>query len=358
MMFQIAILVPTTSQIAILVPMTSQIAILVPMTSQIAILVPMTSQIDDSGIKGRGVMRILKQGSSGPDVKDLQQRLKDFGFDPNGVDGKFGPGTEAAVRAFQQSNGLSVDGKVGPNTSAALQLDAGSSTAAAGTSSDVAADGTSSAAAAPGGAAATADTSGLNLAGLSGKLPDAVIAQIPATAAEFGITTNLRLAHFLSQCGVESIGFTATVENLSYSAPRILQIFPKYFKGIDPTPYARNPTKLGSRVYANRMGNGDEASGDGFKFRGRGYIQLTGKNNYSSFSTFVGEDCVANPDLVATKYPLASAAFFFNSNNIWAICDRGADNDTVTRVTKAVNGGTNALPERLLNFKKFMQALG
>ncbi|HXI62207.1 MAG TPA: glycoside hydrolase family 19 protein, partial [Pyrinomonadaceae bacterium] len=183
------------------------------------------------------------------------------------------------------------------------------------------------------------------------------IAQIPAAALEFGITTNLRLAHFLAQCALESNNFTATVENLSYSAPRILQIFPKYFKGVDPTPYARNPAKLGSRVYANRMGNGDEASGDGFKFRGRGYIQLTGKNNYTSFSTFVGEDCVANPDLVATKYPLASASFFFNSNNIWAICDKGADDATVTRVTKAVNGGTHGLAERLQNFKKFISAL-
>jgi putative chitinase len=114
----------------------------------------------------------------------------------------------------------------------------------------------------------------------------------------------------------------------------------------------------GSRVYANRMGNGDEASGDGFKFRGRGYIQLTGKNNYTSFSTFVGEDCVANPDLVATKYPLASAAFYFNSNKIWAICDKGASDGVVTQVTKAVNGGTHGLPQRIQNFKKFMQALG
>ena len=105
------------------------------------------------------------------------------------------------------------------------------------------------------------------------------------------------------------------------------------------------------------MGNGDEASGDGFKFRGRGYIQLTGKNNYTSFSTFVGEDCVASPDLVATKYPLASAAFYFNSNKLWAICDKGSSDAVVTQVTKAVNGGTHGLPERLQFFKKFIQAL-
>lgn len=295
-------------------------------------------------------MPILKQGSSGPDVTALQQKLKDLGFDPNGVDGNFGPGTEKAVRAFQEAKGLGVDGKVGPNTSAALGLEAGSATAGGGDESG--SDAASS------GSTPVANAGNLNLAGLSGKLPDAVIAQIPETAADFGITSNLRLAHFLAQCALESTGFTAVVENLNYSAPRIPQVFGKYFKNVDPAPYAHNPQKLASRVYANRMGNGDEASGDGFKFRGRGYIQLTGKNNYASFSKFVGEDCVANPDLVATKYPLASAAFYFNSNNIWAICDRGADDATVLAVSKAVNGNPpHAVPERLQNFKKFIAAL-
>lgn len=282
-------------------------------------------------------MPILKEGSSSPAVKDLQQKLKDLGFDPKGVDGNFGPGTLAAVIAFQNSKGLQADGVAGPATLAALQSGGGSVNSST-TPTPV-----------PAGA--------LNPAGLSGLVPDSVIAQIPAAAADFGITTNLRLAHFLAQCALESTGFTATVENLNYSAQRIVQIFPKYFKGIDPTPYAHNPSKLGNRVYANRMGNGDEGSGDGFKFRGRGYIQLTGKNNYTSFTTFVGEDCVADPDLVATRYPLASAAFFFNSNKIWAICDKGSSDNVVTQVTKAVNGGTHGLQERLQNFKKFMQAL-
>jgi putative chitinase len=208
---------------------------------------------------------------------------------------------------------------------------------------------------APGGAPAGT----LDLSGLSGKVPANVIAQIPGTAAEFGISSKLRLAHFLAQCALESAGFTATVENLNYSAPRILVVFRKYFKTVSPADYAHNPQKLGSRVYANRMGNGDEASGDGFKFRGRGYIQLTGKNNYRDFSSSVGEDCVASPDLVATKYPLSSAAFFFSKNNIWAICDRGADVATVRRVSVAVNGADppNGLAERIQNFQKFIQAL-
>ena len=157
----------------------------------------------------------------------------------------------------------------------------------------------------------------MNLAALKGLVPDAVVAQIPEAAATFGITTNLRWTHFLAQCTLESTIFMAVVENLNYSAQRLVQVFPKYFKNADVNAYARNPQKIGSRVYANRMGNGDEASDDGFKFRGRGYIQLTGKNNYTSFSKFVGEDCVANPDLIATQYPLASAAVYFNSNNIW-----------------------------------------
>ena len=105
------------------------------------------------------------------------------------------------------------------------------------------------------------------------------------------------------------------------------------------------------------MGNGDEASGEGYKFRGRGFIQLTGKNNYASFAKFIGEDTVANPDLVAVKYPLASAGFFFYSNNIWAFCDRGETEAVVTSVTKSVNGGTIGLPDRLRLFNDYYNLL-
>ncbi len=309
-------------------------------------------------------MPILRQGSSGPDVTALQQRLKDLGFDPNGVDGNFGAGTRDAVIAFQQSKGLQADGVAGPATLAALQSDeSGASADGAATTASPEGDtnappddGGGTGAAAPGAAAGAA--AALNLAGLTGHLPAAVIAQIPETAAELAITTTFRLAHFLAQCALESTGFTATAENLNYRAARLMQVFPKYFRGVDTAAYANNPEKIGNRVYANRMGNGSEVSGDGFKFRGRGYIQLTGKNNYTSFSTFVGEDCVANPDLVATKYPLASAAFYFRSNNIWVICDRGADDATVTRVSTAVNGSPpHAVPERLQNFRLFMRAV-
>ena len=197
----------------------------------------------------------------------------------------------------------------------------------------------------------------LNLEKLKGHVPDAVIAQIPDTAAKFNITTNLRLAHFLAQCGHESGGFKAVNENLNYGAKGLLGVFPKYFNATTAAQFERKPELIAAKVYANRMGNGDEASKDGWKFRGRGYIQLTGKSNYTNFTKFIGEDCVANPDLVATKYPLASAAFFFNSNNLWAICDKGADDATVTAVTKRVNGGTIGLADRIKHFKEFHTAL-
>jgi putative chitinase len=105
------------------------------------------------------------------------------------------------------------------------------------------------------------------------------------------------------------------------------------------------------------MGNGDELTKDGWKYRGRGYLQTTGKSNYEFFSNFIGEDCVSNPDLVSTKYPLASAAYFFNANGLWSICDKGSDDKTVGLVTKRVNGGTNGLDERLENFKKYYNLL-
>jgi len=197
----------------------------------------------------------------------------------------------------------------------------------------------------------------INTDKLKGHVPDAVLAQIPEAATKFNITTPLRLAHFLAQCGHESGGFKFVTENLNYSKDGLTKIFPKYFPGNLAESYARQPEKIGSRVYANRMGNGNEASKEGFKFCGRGYIQLTGKENYSKFSKFIGEDCVANPNLVATKYALASAAFFFNSNNLWAVCDKGADDAAVTAVTKRVNGGTIGLADRIKHFKEYYSLL-
>ena len=190
------------------------------------------------------------------------------------------------------------------------------------------------------------------------KLNTKIMAEMPLVIEKFGINNPLRMAHFLAQCSHESINFTAVKENLNYSAKALMGTFKKYFPTLElALQYERKPEKIGNKVYANRMGNGDEASGDGFNFRGRGYIQLTGKNNYKAFSDFIGEDCVANPDLIATKYPLASAAFFFNNNNLWSICDKGDTSDVVLAVTKRVNGGTNGLAERQSNFDLYNSLL-
>jgi putative chitinase len=279
------------------------------------------------------IIMILKNGSKGDDVKKLQEKL--------GVEaiGTFGPKTEAAVKAWQKANGLKDDGIVGDATWA--KLFGKSTPTATVVKEDVVI---------PSGGP-------LNIEKLKGHIPDAVLVQIPETAAKFNITNNLRLAHFLSQCGHESGGFKAVSENLNYSADGLKKIFGKYFPGNLNESYAKQPEKIASRVYGNRMGNGDEASKEGYKFRGRGYIQLTGKANYTKFTQFIGEDCVSNPDLVATKYPLASAAFFFDSNKLWAICDRGADDATVTSVTKRVNGGTLGLSDRIKHFKEYYNLL-
>ena len=192
---------------------------------------------------------------------------------------------------------------------------------------------------------------------LEGIIPEKVLEELPNVIERFNINTTLRLAHFLSQCAHESANFKAVSENLNYSAQGLKRTFPKYFTGNLNESYARKPEKIASRVYGGRMGNGDESTKEGFKFRGRGYIQLTGKNNFKRFSDFIGEDVVVNPDLVATKYPLASAGFFFYSNKLWSICDKGATDAVVTELTKRINGGTNGLADRISKFKKFYSAL-
>jgi putative chitinase len=192
---------------------------------------------------------------------------------------------------------------------------------------------------------------------LSGVIPQNVISQIPLIMEKFKINTPLRLSHFLSQCLHESGGFKFVNENLNYSESGLLLTFPKYFDGNSARVYARKPDKIGNKVYSNRMGNGPESSGDGFKYKGRGYIQLTGKANYQSFSNDIGEDCVSNPDLVSTKYPLASAAWFFSRNSINQIADQGSSIDIITKVTKRVNGGTKGLAERVNYFNKILPLL-
>jgi putative chitinase len=274
---------------------------------------------------------ILKNGSKGEEVKALQSKLGLV------ADGNFGPGTEKAIKEWQTKNGLTADGIIGPASLEKLGL----KIAVATIKEDV----------------LIPKSGPIDLGKLKGHIPEAVIVQIPTVMEKFQINTPLRLAHFLAQCGHESGGFKATQENLNYSADGLKKIFPKYFPGNLAESYARNPEKIASKVYGGRMGNGKEETKEGYKFRGRGYIQLTGKENYTSFAKSIGEDTVANPDLVATKYALASAGWFFSKNGLNAIADRGADDATITAVTKRVNGGTIGLSDRIKHFKEYYHLL-
>ena len=274
---------------------------------------------------------LLKRGDNNESVKQLQIKL---GLEPIG---NFGPKTEEAVKAFQSKNGLTADGIVGDGTWAKIM---GTSTPA------------------PQPAAPIAPVGGLKLDKLKGHIPDAVIAMIPDTAAKFEINSPLRLAHFLAQCGHESGGFRATQENLNYSAKGLNGIFKKYF----PTEaaaaaYARNPQKIANKVYGGRMGNGPEVSGDGAKFCGRGFIQLTGRDNYTAFGKSIGEDMTTNPEKVSTHYALLSAAWFFNKNKLHIMADGGATDAVVTSITKRVNGGTIGLADRIKHFKEYYSLL-
>ena len=173
-------------------------------------------------------------------------------------------------------------------------------------------------------------------------------------AAFYKLSPN-RAAHFFAQTAHESGGFKAFSENLNYGAKGLRGIFRKYF----PTDamaraYERQPKKIANRVYANRMGNGPEESGDGFKYCGRGALQLTGKFNFKAFSDYIGRpDVMTNPDLVATELAFESALWFFDRNKLWSICDQGTGEGAILALTKRINGGTHGLDDRRLKTKKY-----
>ena len=275
---------------------------------------------------------LLKKGDNNEQVKQLQVKLH---LDPVG---NFGPKTEEAVKIWQTAHGLTADGIVGDKTWAMILGEESHPVVQQ--------------------AVAVANSTGLKLEKLKGHIPDAVIAMIPAVAQKFQIDSALRLAHFLAQCGHESGGFRLTKENLNYSAKGLNGIFKKYFPTLESAlPYERKPEKIANKVYGGRMGNGTEASGDGAKFCGRGYIQLTGKDNYTAFGKSIGEDVCANPQVVAEKYALLSAAWFFNKNGLHKMADGGASDAVVTSITKRVNGGTIGLPDRIKHFKEYYHLL-
>jgi putative chitinase len=175
-----------------------------------------------------------------------------------------------------------------------------------------------------------------------------------AAATYYKLNGN-RAAHFFAQTAHESGGFKAFSENLNYGAAGLRGIFRKYF-GTEAMAkaYERQPQKIANRVYASRMGNGDERSGDGWRFRGRGALQLTGKSNYQAFADYIDRpDVMTNPDLVAGELCFESALWFFDKNKLWSICDQGINDDAILALTRRINGGTHGLDDRKAKTKKF-----
>ena len=172
--------------------------------------------------------------------------------------------------------------------------------------------------------------------------------------AEWNIDTPLRLAAFLAQIAHESGQFRALVENLNYSAEALLRVFPRHFDAGQAAAYARQPERIGSRVYANRMGNGDEASGDGWSYRGRGLIQVTGKTNYAACGAALGLDLIAQPELLEQPAPATrSAAWFWNRHDL----NRLADARDITTITRRINSGLTGLDDRKACYARACTAL-
>lgn len=201
----------------------------------------------------------------------------------------------------------------------------------------------------------------INFQKANGLFPDGIIGKRTLLKVkEILGKSNEQCAHFMGQCAHESGNFKVLEENLNYSAKRLLQIFPKYFTSANVAEYANSPVKIANRVYANRMGNGNEQSGDGWKFRGRGIVQLTGKNNYTNFSTYIKDPLILeNPDLVLTKYALESAKYFFDVNNVWQWC-KAINTESVLNTSKVINLGSvkskltpHGLSERTLLTNRF-----
>jgi putative chitinase len=178
---------------------------------------------------------------------------------------------------------------------------------------------------------------------------------LKAAASYFKLNKN-RAAHFFAQCAHESGNFRAFSENLNYGTKGLRTTFGKYFQteGIAKN-YERQPQRIANRAYANRMGNGDEASGEGFAYKGRGPLQLTGKNNYRAFGKYIGreQEILDNPDLVATELGFESALWFFDANKLWSICDQGINDAAILQLTKRINGGTHGLEDRKAKTKKY-----
>ena len=175
------------------------------------------------------------------------------------------------------------------------------------------------------------------------------------TFQRFNILTPLQQASFIGQCGHECGNFKILEENLNYRSETLMKLWKSRFPTIEvANEYARNPKKIANKVYASRMGNRDESSGDGFRFRGRGCIQLTGHANYFHAGQACGEDFVMNPDLVATpKYASMTAGWFWSTHNL----NKFADIRDFTMMTKKINGGTIGLNDRIKHINHALEVL-
>lgn len=184
-------------------------------------------------------------------------------------------------------------------------------------------------------------------------IPLRILSELELSAKEYGLNTPQRIAHFVSQARHESQGFTRLTENLNYSAEGLINVFPKYFPDLlTAKAYERQPEKIANRVYANRMGNGDEVSGEGWKYRGRGIFMLTGKYNYNAAGIYFKEDFVTNPDLVQTEeWAVKTALWYWTKNGLNDIAQEGIGSDIVKKITLKINGGYKHLNERIELFK-------
>jgi len=184
------------------------------------------------------------------------------------------------------------------------------------------------------------------------EIVEAFVEPLNDTFEEFEINTPKRISMFLAQVGHESAGLKARKENLNYSVDGLKRIFPKYFRTVNAADYARKPEKIANRVYANRMGNGDEASGEGYKYRGRGLIQLTGKSNYQSFAEYMEMTLDQVVDYLETEEGAAmSAGWFWDSRDL----NKWADQGDVVTVTKKINGGTIGLADRKSHYESALE---
>ncbi|MGD1846092.1 MAG: peptidoglycan-binding protein [Salibacteraceae bacterium] len=284
-----------------------------------------------------------------PDVKRMQEALTRHGYNTD-TDGYFGSGTLQEVKKFQTQHQLGADGVVGPATWKALLAD-GSAANDGGAS-----DNSKGSEPLTGDVLITREQLAEILS--TSEYIDTYYQALNDALKKFQINTPLRIVHFIAQVAHESGSFRFVVENLNYSASALRSVFGKYFPD-DATAeaYARQPEKIANRVYGNRMGNGDEASGDGWRFRGRGLIQLTGRDNYTAFQKSMGQDLTSGENSAKVAQPelaVAAAGWFWDMRNL----NQYADADDILTITKRINGGTNGLDDRKKYLAKGKQAFG